>query len=257
MSFGLDTSGIPNIPGLATVASTPTAGISDKAKDLMTTLVDDRASLFANPMTNAITSTNATIDELRGLLTSISTGSSNTVSISANDASTFLLGTSLSDLQTSMGNLLSHTGRLSGVLTSSGIEAPGLEHIISIGKQMNDYVNLLNAGSGCLSMIGGCTGLFSQDDLAKQTSQIDDVIDKITRNVATIADVGEAVNNLRSFVEGIISKDSQFLQNCVTQLKQAALAMALEYAFKDPCAKFVMEQVSNRNPGGLLNKIVG
>ncbi len=256
MPFGVDTSGIPSIPGLSDVVSTPSSGLAGSTKDLMTSLVDSRSSLFANPMTNAIGSTSSSIESLQSQLTSIADGSLINPLISAGDATTFLGGSSILDVQTGLGNLLSHTDRLSGVLKGAGVSTPGLEEILSIGKQMNDYVNLLNAGSGCLSMLGGCTGLFSQNDLAAQTAPLITLLDNIARNIATIADIIETLSNLKQFVDGIISKDSQFLQNCLNQLQSAALAMGLEYVFQDPCAKFLLESVANRNPGGILNKLV-
>lgn len=255
MSFGVDTSFIPNIPGLSTVQSTPTAGISDTSKDLMTTLVTDRASLFQNPMTNVIGTTGSSLDQIVGQLGSIADGSVINPSITQGEAQTFLAGTTISDAQVAIASFTSHTNRLSGVLKGLGVDAPGLEQIVSIGKQMNDYVNLLNAGSGCLSMIGGATGLFSLEEFNDQISKLVAISQAITRGLATISDIAETIGNLISMIEGIISRDSQFLQNCVNQLQAAALAFALEYVNSDPCAKFLFETVSSRNPGGLLTKL--
>jgi hypothetical protein len=256
MPFGVDTSGIPSIPGLDSVQSTPTAGISDSSKSLMTSLVEDRSSLFANPMVNVIDTTGSSLDQIVGQLGDIASGDVINPSITQGEATTFLAGTDILDAQTALGNFLSHTNRLSGVLKGAGIDAPGLEEIMSIGKQMNDYVNLLNAGSGCLSMIGGATGLFSGDAFNSAISNLVAISEAITRGVATIADIAETIAGLKDMVLGIISKDSQFLQNCVNQLQAAALALALEYVFQDPCAKFLLETVQNQNPGGIMTKLV-
>lgn len=256
MPFGIDTSGIPSIPGLSTVSANPVSGITGKTKELITAMTEDRSALFANPMVNVVTSTNNTLDQLKGQLESIADGSIINEKISAGDASTFLSGPTILDAQTALGDFLSHTDRLSGVLKGAGVSSPGLEEILSIGKQMNDYVNILNAGSGCLSMVGGATGLFSGPDIDSKASAIVNVMENINRGVATIANISEAVSGLKDLVLGIISKDSQFLQNCLSQLQSAALATALEYVFQDPCAKFVLETITNKNPGGLVSRLV-
>lgn len=245
---------IPSIPGLDSVVSTPTSGISDSTKGLVSAL-QDRTALFENPMVNTISSTNETLTDLQTKLGAIASGSDVNTQISAGEATTFLAGSGFLDVQTSLANLLSHTDRLSGVLRGSGISSPGLEDILSIGKQMNDYVNLLNAGSGCLSIIGGATGLFSQPAVDQKASQIAELIERISRNAANIADCAELLFNIAETVQGIIDKDSQFLQNCVTQLRDAALASVLEFVYSDPCAKFLFENVQNRNPGGILSHL--
>lgn len=255
--FEVDTSHIPNIPGLSTISSSPTSGVASSTKELINSITTDRESLFSNPMVNVITSANNSVIAVKEKLESIRDGFEINDRISSANANTFLSGSSILNVQSSLFELLGHTNRLSGVLKGQGVELPGLEEIISIGKQMNDYVNILNAGSGCLSIIGGATGLFSGEVINDETNKVADILDRISRNAATIADITEIFDDLSNTVQGIIDKDSQFLQNCVTQLRDAALATALEYVYSDPCAKFVLETVANRNPGGILTKVVG
>jgi hypothetical protein len=258
MSFEVDLSHVPSIPGLESVVSVPSSGIAESTKDLVNSLTEDRSALFQNPMVNVITTANNTLDSLESKLQSIANGDEINDRITSGEANTFLSGAGILNIQTSLSNLLSHTNRLSGVLKGQGIELPGLEEVMSIGKQMNDYVNILSAGSGCLNIIGGSTGLYSQTTVNSETNKIADMIERISRGAATIADITEMCADMSNLVQGIIDKDSQFLQNCVTQLRDAALAAALEYVFQDPCAKFILETVSNNsNPGGILTKLVG
>lgn len=256
MAFGVDLSHIPTIPGLDAVQSVTSSGISETTKGLVTSLTEDRSALFQNPMISSITTTGSTIEALQGKLQSIANGDEINDRISAGDATTFLSTSGILDVQTTLSNFLSHTGRLSGVLKGQGINLPGLEDVLSIGKQMNDYVNILSAGSGCLSIIGGATGLYSDEVMNSQSESIANMISSISRGAATIADITALLSDVSNLVQGIIDKDSLFLQNCLTQLRDAALAATLEFVFQDPCAKFVLETVANRNPGGILTKIV-
>jgi hypothetical protein len=142
-----------------------------------------------------------------------------------------------------MSNFLGHTNRLSGTLKGAGINAPGLEQVLSIGKSMNDMVNVIDGAKGCLNIIGGMTGLFSGDDIDSAANEIADIVNKIDKGIATIADITATVVGIATIVNAIISKDSQFIENSIEQLKSAALATAIGAIVKDPCGKFIMETV--------------
>ena len=118
---------------------------------------------------------------------------------------------------------------------------------------MQNMMTLLQAGSGCLPVLGGCTGLFSDENFADYTNRMNELLDKMERGIATTADIAETLGVVGNLIKGIIDKDSQFLQNCVNQLQSAAVGLILQAIDSNPCAHFVFEQVANRNPGGVLN----
>lgn len=252
MAFDLDFSHISSSLAIPNLPSSPT-GISDISKSLVDKITSDPGSLFANPMINSVNVLGDSITRLETNLTNISTGALPNDSITQADASQYLSSDPLQDVRTSMGNFMMHTDRLSGILKSQGIQAPGLQQIMSIGTQMQNMMTLLEAGKGCLPVIGGCTGLFSQDAFNSFTGSVEGVLSKMERGAATIADIAQTMANVSNLIQGIANKDSQFLQNCVNQLQSAAVALTLEALNSNPCAKFVLEQVSNRNPGGLMN----
>jgi hypothetical protein len=152
-----------------------------------------------------------------------------------------------------MGNFMMHTGRLAGILKSQGIQAPGLQQVLSIGVQMQSLSSILQAGSGCLPVIGGCTGLFSQDTFNGFVNQVEGLLVKIERNAATITDIADQMAQISNQIRGISDKDSQFLQNCINQLQAASVGLVMEALNSNPCAHFLFESVTNTNPGGLLN----
>ena len=252
MAFDLDFSHISSTLPIPTLPSSPT-GISDISKSLVDKITTDPGSLFANPMINSVNVLGDSIGRVETRLKSISSGDLTDESITQADASQYLSTDPLQDVRTSMGNFMMHTDRLSGLLKSQGIQAPGLQQIMSIGTQMQNMMTLLEAGKGCLPVIGGCTGLFSQDAFNSFTGSVEGVLAKMERGAATIADIANTMVQVSNLIKGIASKDSQFLQNCVNQLQSAAVALTLEALNSNPCAHFVLDQISNRNPGGLMN----
>jgi len=242
MAFSLDTSLLPKIPNLPEGAP-PVSGLTAQAKDLISSVTGNRAAMFSNPMTDTIGGVTNQVSSLTTKLTAISTGAVTNPNISSGDATTFLAGGGIGNLQTSMSNFLGHTNRLSGTLKGAGINAPGLEQVLSIGKSMNDMVNVIDGAKGCLNIIGGMTGLFSGDDIDSAANEIADIVNKIDKGIATIADITATVVGIATIVNAIISKDSQFIENSIEQLKSAALAMAIGAIMKDPCGKFIMETV--------------
>lgn len=252
MAFDIDFSHISsNIPIPVLPAST--TGISNVSKALVDKITTDPGSLFANPMINSVNVLGDSVSRLETSLTNISTGVVTNESITQADASQYLSVDPLQDVRTSMGNFMMHTDRLSGLLKSQGIQAPGLQQILSIGTQMQSMMTLLQAGSGCLPVIGGCTGLFSQDAFNSFTGRVEGIMAQLERGAATIADITNTIAQVSNLIRGIADKDSQFLQNCVNQLQSAAVALTLEALDSNPCAHFVLDTISNKNPGGLMN----
>lgn len=249
---------IPSIPGLAEIKAQALPAMGDRAKALING-IGDRATMFQNPMTATIGGANQSINVIEDQLKSIQANTSNNPLITAFDATQLLSGTTFNDVRSSLNTLMVHTNRLSGLIEGQGIDVPGLETVLSIGKKMNDYATLLDGASGCLSIIGGMTGLYSQDSVGSRTSAINTVSNRINAGVATITEVTQALSNMTNLARGIFSADSTFFQQCVAQIKQATLALMIDALSQDPCAKFVFETVSNRTSAGrgvidLLNK---
>ena len=242
MAFSLDTSLLPSIPNLPEGAP-PVSGLTAQSKDLISSVTENRAAMFSNPMTDVIGGVTSQVSSLTTILTAISTGAIINPSISAGAATTYLASGGIGNLQTSISNFLGHTNRLSGTLKGAGISSPGLEQVLSIGKSMNDMVNVIDGAKGCLNIIGGMTGLFSSDDINAAANEIAEILNQINKGIATIADITATVVGIATIINAIMNKDSQFIENSIEQLKSAALAMAIGASMKDPCGKFIMETV--------------
>lgn len=242
MAFGF-TPEIPSIPGLSSVTSAVTSGFSDASKAAITDLTTKtRDSLFQNPMSETIGMVGSSITSLEQKLLAVASGDLTSNGISIGDATSFLSGAGLSDLKASLSAFTLHTDRLSGVLKGAGVNVPGLEEIVTIGKMMNTMSNLIDGSQGCLNIIGSATGLFSQDQLSSSAGSIASIIDRIDRGIVTISEVTDVVLNVKNAVQAIVNKDTNFLGQCVEQLKTSAFGLALSTAMSDPCAKFILEQ---------------
>lgn len=252
MAFDLDFAHVPTIAGVPTTPSI-SSGVSAKSVEIMDKFTSDPGSLFQNPLLNAYNTFGGSVTRLETAFTQISTGQLVTPSITANDAAQFLAADGFEESRSAIGNLMMHVNRLSGITKSFGLDQPGLKDVMSIGMQMQNMMTLLNAGRGCLAVLGGATGLFSEDSVNEQANKVAEVLNAVTRGVATVADVAQVLQVARDTFLGIISKDSLFLQSCINQLQTAAVGMALEALNSHPCGHFVLEQISNRNPGGILN----
>ena len=252
MAFDLDFAHIPSGLSLPTFPA-PATGISSVSKSVMDKITTDPGSLFSNPMLSSVNFLGDSTTRLEGTLQSIASGDLINGGISQSEASNYLSLDPLQDVRTSMGNFMMHTDRLSGLLRSQGIQAPGLQQVLSIGLQMQNMMTILEAGSGCLPVIGGATGLFSTEDFNGFTNRINNVLLSIERGAATIADITDTVTGVANLIRGIVDKDSQFLQNCVNQLQAAGVGLVLEALDTNPCAHFIFDTISNKNPGGLLN----
>ena len=218
MAFNLDFAHIPTIeiPKIAPVDN----GFTDITKTLTDRMTSDPWSLFSNPMT---TTTN-----------SVSTDP-------------------FEDLRSSLGNFMMHTGRLSGIIRSQGTQSPGLDHILSIGLQMQNMMSIIGASSDCLAVLGGATGLFSSDTFKSYSNDLANLMGRLERGVATLANITDELAQISNLIQGIMDKDSQFLQNCINQLQSAALGLTMEALNSNPCAHFIFDTISNQNPGGFLN----
>jgi hypothetical protein len=245
MAFSLDTTSILAITALRNLpeGAPPVSGLTAQSKDLISSVTENRAALFNNPLTDTISGVTSQVNSLTATLTAISTGAIINPNISAGAATAYLAGGGIGNLQTSMSNFLGHTNRLSGTLKGAGISAPGLEQVLSIGKSMNDMANVIDGAKGCLNIVGGMTGIFSGDDIDAAANEIAKIVDQINKGIATIADITATVVGIATIVNAIIDKDSKFIENSIEQLKSAALAMAIGAIMKDPCGKFIMETV--------------
>jgi len=252
MSFTFDFSHIPSSI-TSPIVPASTTGFSDISKTLVNKITSDPGGLFTNPMTNSVNFLGDSVSRVETRLTSIADGSLIDPSITQGDAAAYLSTDPIQDIRTSMGNFMMHTGRLSGLLKSQGVQAPGLQQILSIGLQMQNMTTLLEASSDFLTVLGGCTGLFSQDTFSGFSNTINNLLTRMERGAATIADITDTLVGVANLVRGIADKDSQFLQNCVNQLQSASVALVLEALNSNPCAAFVFQTVSNRNPGGALD----
>lgn len=252
MAFGLSPE-IPSIPGLSTVTTTVTSGFSDASKAAITDLATkSRDALFQNPMSETIGMVGSSVSTLEQKLTLIASGDLTSNLISIGDATSFLSGTGISDLKASLSAFTLHTDRLSGVLKGAGVNVPGLEEIVTIGKMMNNMSNLIDGSQGCLNIIGGATGIFSQDQVSSTAGSIASIIDRIDKGIVTISDVTDVVLNTKNTFDAIVNKDTNFLGQCVEQLKTSAFGLALSTAMSDPCAKFILERTGTPD---FLNKL--
>lgn len=254
MAFDLDFAHLPSgleLPSLPTVG--PVTGISKVSTTLMDKMTSNPGALFSNPMVGSVNFLGDSATRLETTLTNIASGELTNPGISAVEAQNYLSLDPIQDVRTSMGNFMMHTDRLSGLLKSQGIQAPGLQQILSIGTQMQKMMTLLEAGQGCLPLIGGATGLFSQDAFDGFTGQIANLLLQIERGAATIANITDTLAGVSNLIRGIADKDSQFLQNAVNQLQSAGVALVLEAINSDPCGHFVLDTISNKNPGGVLD----
>jgi len=252
VAFDFDFSHIPGGLSLPVLPESST-GITNVSRSLVDKITTDPGSLFSNPMINSVNFLGDGVSRLETKMTGISTGAEFSPSITQADAAQYLSDDPLQDIRSSMGNFMMHTDRLSGLLKSQGVQAPGLQQILSIGTQMQNMATLLQAGSGCLPLIGGATGLFSQDAFNGFLGTVEGLLSRIERGAATIADVVDTMAGLANLIRGIASKDSQFLQNAINQLQAASVGLILEALNSNPCAAFVFQTISNTNPGGLLN----
>lgn len=246
--------------------------MSDKAAAITNTvLTEGRSAIFTNPMASAI----------GGVISNIS-NASNTISgltstcFSAEELgqiNTALVGTGspTQSLSTAMNDLLNHTNRLAGVATATGSSidnimrtvgikkalegghtVPDFDKIIAVTSALNRYVNLIDAASGCINMLGGFTGLFSQNEVAQVSNTVNSVLNKVTNCLASVSEILYEINSAITIINSIIDGDTNFFQQAVDRLREAAMVSILEEIYKDPCGKFLLEQIGTQKLTGLL-----
>ena len=253
MAFTLDTSGI-SIPGIPTDVPVPVSGITPTSLSLVDKMTSNPAALFSNPMVGTVNSMGQAVDSVQTKLQAVADGPlEGTGKITPAEAQSYLAGQGLQDIRSSMGNFMVHTDRLSGLLQSQGLNVPGLGSIMSLGRQMQNMMTMVNGAGGCVTTLGGATGLFSQETIDTETSKIAVIAEGISSGVTTIADITQTIVSAKETVASVVDKDSRFLQQCANQLQSAVVALAMESAFKDPCIAFMFQTISNVNPGGLLD----
>lgn len=251
MAFNLDFAHLPSIeiPKLAPVEN----GYTDVTKTLTDKMTSDPWSLFSNPMTTTTNSVGDGITRIETYVKNVASGDITNPNFSAGDATTYLSTDPFEDLRSSLGNFMMHTGRLSGIIRSQGTQSPGLDHILSIGLQMQNMMSIIGASSDCLAVLGGATGLFSSDTFKSYSNDLANLMGRLERGVATLANITDELAQISNLIQGIMDKDSQFLQNCINQLQSAALGLTMEALNSNPCAHFIFDTISNQNPGGFLN----
>jgi len=251
MAFNLDFAHLPSIeiPKLAPVEN----GYTDVTKTLTDKMTSDPWSLFSNPMTTDTNFIGDGVAKIEMYVKNVADGSITNPNFTSGDATTYLATDPFEDLRSSLGNFMMHTGRLSGLIRSQGTQSPGLDHIMSIGLQMQNMLSILGASSDCLAVLGGATGLFSSDTFKSYTNDLATLMGRLERGVATLADITDQLAQISNAIQGIMDKDSQFLQNCINQLQSAALGLTMEALNGNPCAHFIFDTISNTNPGGFLN----
>lgn len=251
MAFNLDFAHIPTIevPKIAPVDN----GFTDVTKTLIDKMTGDPWSLFSNPMTTTTNSLGDGITRIETYVKNVASGDITNPNFTSAEATSYIATDPFEDLRTSLGNFMMHTGRLSGIIRSQGTESHGLDHILSVGLQMQNMMSIIGASSDCLAVLGGATGLFSSDTFKTYSSNLADLMGRLERGVATLANITDELAQISNLIQGIMDKDSQFLKNCINQLQSAALGLTMEALSSNPCAHFIFDTISNTNPGGFLN----
>lgn len=228
----------PGTPVLTTV--------SDKQLSIFETINESgQAAILQNPVSNIIGGLTTSITDIQSTIT-------NSTCLSGGDKTT--LGSSFTDVQTELSNLLTHTNTISGVIAATtGSASPGLDQILSVGQSLNVLSNTINGAAGCLAILNGMTGLFSGDLLNGYAGEIAGFLADINNCIADVAAIAARLLEIKNVIAGIISADQNFFADALAKLRQAALAGLLESVYNDPCGKFLLENAIGRTT--LLNKL--
>lgn len=228
-------------PGVPIITS-----VSDTQRGIFEIINDSgQAAILQNPVSDVINGLDSNISGIKSTITE-------STCLSGSDKT--LLTGSFSDLQTELGNFLTHTNTLSGVIAASTSSAtPGLDQILSVGQSLNVLSNTLNGAAGCLGILNGMTGLFSQDLLNGYGRELAGFLADINNCLADAAAIAARLLEIKNIIAGIISADQNFFANALAKLRQAALAGLLESIYKDPCGKFLLENAIGRT--SLLDKL--
>lgn len=234
----LDPGGIPII-----------SKISETQKDIFSTMADvGQSALLQNPVADAIGGFDTNITSILGTIdasTCLSVGDKANLTSALNGSG---------GLKEQIDLFKTHTDTLSGVIqATTGGSTPGLEQILSVGQSMNVIANTIEGASGCLDMLNNMSGLFSQDQLNGFGSELAGFMAQINNCLADANAIIARVAEMKNAIAGIMAADSNFFANSLAKLKQAALAGLLENIIKDPCGKFIVENVIARS--SLLGKL--
>lgn len=238
--------GALNPPGTPIISQ-----VSETQKDIFSTFANvGQSALLQNPVTDAINGVDTNI-------TSILNTINNSSCLSGGDKTaltTAFNGTG--GLKEQLDLFKTHTDTLSGVIqATTGSATPGLDQILSVGQSMNTIANTIGGASGCIDMLSNMSGLFSQDQLNGYASEIAGFLAQINNCLADVTAILARVAEIKNAIAGIIAADRNFFSDALNKLKQAALAGLLESLYKDPCGKFILENVIGRTD--LVNKLQG
>jgi hypothetical protein len=249
----------PTIPAVAINPTDPsgspltmlTSPMSESTKEIYNNIVEiGQSAILQNPVTDAITGLGTNITIMGDIV-------SNSACYSVGDKANLnsaLIGTG--GLKEQLELFKAHTDTLSGVIkAASGSSTPGLDQIISVGGAINTLLNSVQGGVGCLNLLQNMTGLFSGDLLNGWTDELSGFIGQINNCLGDVVEIISRINEIKSLISGIITADQNFFAAALAKLQSAALAGLLEYFYKDPCGKYVIENMIGRtNLLSSLNK---
>jgi len=239
-------SGALNPPGIPVISQ-----VSETQKDIFSTFANvGQSALLQNPVTDAINGFDTNI-------TSILDTINNSTCLSGGDKTSLTTAFGgAGGLKEQLDLFKTHTDTLSGVIqATTGSTTPGLDQILSVGQSMNTIANTVAGAAGCIDMLSNMSGLFSQDQLNGFAGEIAGFLAQINNCLADVNAILSRVTQIKNAIAGIMAADKNFFTDALNKLKQAALAGLLESLYKDPCGKFVLENVIGRTD--LVSKLQG
>ena len=239
-------SGALNPPGIPVISQ-----VSETQKDIFSTFANvGQSALLQNPVTDAIKGFDTNI-------TSILDTINNSTCLSGGDKTSLTTAFGgAGGLKEQLDLFKTHTDTLSGVIqATTGSTTPGLDQILSVGQSMNTIANTISGAAGCVDMLGNMSGLFSQNQLSGFGGEIAGFLSQINNCLADVGSILSRITEMKNAIGGIIAADRNFFSDSLNKLRQAALAGLLESTYKDPCGKFVLENVIGRT--GLVSKLQG
>jgi len=225
--------------------------ITETQKDIFTTFADiGQSALLQNPVTDAINGVDTNITSILDTITN-----SNCLSAGDKSSLTTAFG-GVGGLKEQLDLFKTHTDTLSGVIQAvSGGATPGLDEILSVGQSMNTLSNTIAGAAGCINLLNNMSGLFSQDQLDGFGGEIAGFLSQINNCLADVGSILSRITEMKNAIGGIMAADRNFFSDALNKLRQAALAGLLESLYKDPCGKFILENVIGRT--GLIKKLQG
>ena len=203
-----------------------------------------QASLFQNPVSGAIGALGANITSLESTINNSTCG--NYTSEQKANAISSLTGSG--GLREQLELFTLHTNTLAGVVAGSSTNpTPGLERILSVGRSLNDLFNTIESASGCLSMLGNMSGLFSSEEVNGYANELTNMIAEINNCLGDLAQIVSRIYEIKTILENIISADINFFEAALETLRQAALSALMEYMYADPCGRFILENQIGRS----------